>query len=175
MYRSIFVASSLFILTGCAGLDISSLTVDDANKAHVNTGQVKGYIVYQPMIVVEISERELCLARNAAGKCTSVKTVCGIGDPKTMPDYSKPYLVNPKSGFGKAGVEVDIEDGWRLGKIKDESDNTELLSVLAEGAGIQSTENLVPSNGDVTGCSQSGLYRLKLDEGKMNMDPIITY
>jgi len=42
----------------------------------------------------------------------------------------KPYLIDVKSGLGKAGTDVTIIDGWRLGNVKDNSDNTAILGNL---------------------------------------------
>lgn len=170
--KKLFIIVIAASLTGCAGLDISSLSVDKANNAHKPNNGVKGYIVYHPMMVVEVGEKELCIARNDAGRCVKVKTVCGIGEPKTLPDYSKPYLLNPKSGFGKSGVEVKVVDGWRLGGINNESDNTALLSVLAAAGGIQA---LTAVDKITSGCTETGLYRLSFKNRSMKLTPLLKY
>lgn len=162
------------LLAGCAGLEISSLSVKKAKNAHKPDNGVNGYIVYHPMIVVELAEKELCIEKSKSGKCTKVKTVCGMGKPTLFPDYSKPFLLNPRSGFGKAGIDVKIEDGWRLGSIKDNSNNTALLSALVAAGGIK-TQSLNPAGESSGGCSEPGLYQLSFKKGKMKMESILKY
>jgi len=41
-------------------------------------------------------------------------------------------LIDIKSGIGKAGADITIIDGWRLGSVKDNSDNTAMLGDLGE-------------------------------------------
>ncbi|MDE1460923.1 hypothetical protein [Spartinivicinus poritis] len=175
MFRMVSLIFIAFSVSGCAGLDIETLPTKVAGNAHKLKNVLKGYIVYHPMVVVEIGEKELCIAKNEKGQCIKVKTVCGIGEPKTLPDYSKPYLITPKSGFGKAGVDIKIEDGWRLGGIKDESDNTALLSVLAAAGGIETAVEGSVSDTPVSGCSQSGLYQVIPQEGEIKFAPIFKY
>lgn len=162
------------MLAGCAGLRISSLSKEVSDAAHTKDTTVDGYIVYQPMIVVEIGEKELCTKRGSEGACLNSKTVCSIGDPKLFPDYSKPFLVQSQSGLGKAGVDVKIEDGWRLGSLKDESDNTALLNVLASAGGVEvSTKS---PQGDLKEvCNNSGLYQLKIKDSKMELERLLRY
>ena len=175
MWKQLSVPIVVVSLSGCAGLDIASLSTAAANNAHSRSNEVKGYIVYHPMVVVEVGEKELCIAKNEKGQCTKVKTVCGVGDPKTLPDYSKPYLLTPKSGLGKAGVDIKIEEGWRLGGIKDESDNTALLGVLATAGGIETTVEGPVSDASISDCSDSGIYQVKPLEGGIQLIPILKY
>lgn len=174
MENRIIPAIFALSLTGCAGLDISSLSTEEASNAHVSGKEIKGYIVYQPMIVVEVGEREICIKHGNDGKCADTKLVCGIGEPKTMPDYSKPYRINSRSGLGKAGVDIKIEDGWRLGGIKDESDNTALLNVLATAAGIKPADK-GSIDGSESVCQKPGLYRLIIEHQQMKLIPIFEY
>jgi hypothetical protein len=63
------------------------------------------------MVVVEVSQKEVCSAQDAKGKCTGDSVIsCSAGTPFVLPDTSKPFLVNSKSGFGKAGVDVAITE-----------------------------------------------------------------
>lgn len=175
MLKNLSVSIAAVSLAGCAGLDIASLSIEAANDAHSQGKEVKGYIVYHPMVVVEVAEKELCVVKNEKGQCTNVKNVCGVGEPKVLPDYSKPYLLTPKSGLGKAGVDVKIEEGWRLGGIKGESDNTALLGVLAAAGGIGTSGQGPVSDAAISGCSDSGLYQLKPLKGGIQLIPILKY
>ena len=150
---------------GCGGLDIKPLTVAEAENAH-KTGSDEnesGYIVYHPMIVVEVTKGE-------GNKCV-------MGKPQILPDYGKPFLLKITQGIGKSRVDLRIEDGWRLGGVKTESDNTALLEFVAKTAGlvpgavISSTE--IP---EFTNSCKPGLYKLSLkdnnDTTEIKLKPI---
>lgn len=171
LLASIFTA----FMAGCAGLEVGSLSTEAAKNAHTQGNELNGYIVYHPMVVVEIGEKELCVERNDKGQCKKIKTTCGVGDLKSLPDYSKPYLLAPKAGLGKIGIEVTIEEGWRLGGIKDESDNTALLGVLAAAVGIESAIEGAVSAVPISGCSDPGLYQVKPIDGGIQLIPILMY
>src|SRR5436190_18354395 len=118
------------VLAGCSGVAIRPISPELERSAHGKDGAASGYVVYGPMIVVEVVEREVCIAKNDKGACVHAETRCAIGEPKVLPDLAKPFLVDIKSGFGKAGVDVTIVDGWRLGNVKDTSDNTAILGLI---------------------------------------------
>lgn len=160
-------------LTGCAGLSIAPISPDKANKAHTDGASVSGYIVYHPMVVVEVAEREVCLKRGAKGECEKSETRCAVGSPFVMPDYSKPYVVDIKSGFGKAGAEVEIVDGWRLGKAKDTADNTAVLGLLEKIAEAKILK-AAPQDG-VAKCKVPGLYRVSISDGVVELAPLKVY
>ena len=156
--RSIVWLAAIAALGGCAGVSIDPISADKAGKAHSQDGAVKGYIVYGAMIVMQIGETEVCTQRGNDGKCTANKTVCTVGTPTVLPDYSKPYSVDIRSGLGKAGVEVQIADGWRLSGVKDASDNTALLSFLEKN--IFKTESVTKSTAaGPCGALEPGLYQ----------------
>jgi hypothetical protein len=162
-------------IAGCAGLDITPISPAEEAAAHAGRSDVKGYIVYAPMVVVEISQKELCNAQDAKGACKGTSTTtCSAGAPFLLPDASRPFLVNVRSGFGKTGVEVAITNGWQLGNIKDNSDNTALLGTL---------EKLLPLLGarSITGeaptgqCKAPGLYRVNLAPAGVTLSPLLIY
>ncbi|GLH69282.1 hypothetical protein GETHPA_08150 [Geothrix rubra] len=167
------VVLSLVFALGCAGVKITPISPQRALALHQTEANESGYVVYEPMVVVEITSKEVCLKKDKDGKCTESIVQCTAGAPFVLPDYRKPYLVDVKSGFGKSGADITITDGWRLGNIKDNSDNTAVLGSvqkLLEGnlsgllrapsglAPEKSTERPIPS----------GLYRVDLTPDSNN-------
>src|SRR5215471_17423127 len=147
-------------IVGCAGVDITPLSPAEEAAAHAGGTARKGYIVYEPMVVVEVSQKEVCAAPDDKGACKggATTTACSAGAPFLLPDTSKPFLVNAQSGFGKAGVEIAITNGWQLGSIKDNSDNTALLGTLEKILTLTSARSLARENPSRP--CKAGLYRV---------------
>lgn len=168
----------LLMFAGCAGIDIKPITADRAKNAH-NTGtDDKGYIVYSPVVIIEIKEEAICLEQDANGKCVKSKTVCKAEKlPYLLPDYSKPFLVRPQSGFGKTDVELSIKDGWCLDSVKDKSDNAAVLDNVIKAVKEVSdiTKHTTESSYKTEGCPKSGLYRLEYSEGNLVLEPLLIY
>lgn len=131
---------ALLAVAGCAGLDIRPLTPQQAAAAHSGGGPA-GYIVYAPMTVVEIADRD----------------GCRVGAPLQLPDYARPYLLRSRSGLGRSGVDVSISGGWMLGGFKDTSDNTALLGAAGQLLGMRSGDGGTMAAGS---CRAAGLYRV---------------
>ncbi len=160
------IVSLTLVIAGCSGLEIKTLGPADVKNAHADEGKrpQPGYIVYGPMLLVMISEVETCLGKQKEnGDCEGpVAKKCALSEPILFPDSSRPFLVRSKNGLGKAGVDVTILDGWRLGSFKDESDNTALLAAVEKLAIARNT----PSK---TTC-KVGLYRWDTTAGS---DPLV--
>jgi hypothetical protein len=162
-------------LAGCAGVDITPLSPAEEAAAHAGGTTRKGYIVYEPMVVVEVSQKEVCGAQDDKGACKGATVVaCSAGTPFLLPDTSKPFLVNAQSGFGKAGVEIAITNGWQLGNIKDNSDNTALLGTLEKVLGLAAARS-VTREGAVGKCKAPGLYRVDLVPAGVTLSPLLVY
>jgi len=165
---------SIGLLTGCAGLEMTTLRPDQVTNARLATGTpLEGYVVYEPIVTVEVSIKDVCLAgKDDNGKCKAqTVTQCAASTPFLLPDYSRPYLIKSKSGLGKAGIDIAITDGWRLANIKDNSDNTAILGTFEKLLGLKSG---VPDAGG-TKCKAPGLYRVTLEEGKPALTPLRLY
>ena len=77
MRKLLVAAMCILLVSGCAGLSIEPIPEDKAKKAHKNPSAVgDGYIVYHPIVAVEIQERAVCITRNRAGTCTDPRLVC---------------------------------------------------------------------------------------------------
>lgn len=161
-------------LNGCAGVSITPISNQQAVNAHSDGTTNNGYIVYEPIVVVEVSQKEVCVQKDKNGKCLQTETRCSVGTPFTLPDYSKPYLVEVKSGFGKAGVEIEIKDGWMLGKVKDISDNTAVLGLVEKLLGLEKAA-FFPGAKPSGGCEAPGLYKVSLLDGKVVLEQFHLY
>ena len=158
MKKAMLLWLVLFGLCGCAGVGITPISKQDAIDIHKPNAGKSGYVVYEPMVVVEVNKKEVCVEKDNADKCTKKETTCAAGTPFVLPDYSKPYLIDVKSGLGKAGTDVTIIDGWRLGNVKDNSDNSAILGNLVTLA----TKMAFRGQQDDRKCKE-GLYRVTID------------
>ena len=166
MSNRLVVLMSTLGLAACSGLDIDPISPEEAMAVHQDDTAAKGYLVYHPMVVVEIKEATLCVAYNNDGKCTDVRAICTLGSVITLPDYSKPYLVSTTGGLGKVGIDIKIEDGWRLGGIKNEVDNTAALTAIKDIA----TPAFSPATKTVTkDCEKAGLYKVVLENNETKL------
>jgi hypothetical protein len=127
------------------------------------------------MIVVEVALREVCAAKNDKNACVETETRCAIGEPKVLPDLAKPFLVDIKSGFGKAGVDVTIVDGWRLGNVKDNSDNTAILGLVEKLAVPLLARAEAGATARRVGCRAPGLYRVEIEGTVVKLAPLVAY
>jgi hypothetical protein len=161
-------------LAGCVGLEITPLSPAEEAASHAGGTSLKGYIIYEPMVVVEVSQKEVCSAQDPKGNCTGASVIsCSAGTPFVLPDTSKPFLVNVKSGFGKTAVEVAITNGWQLGNIKDNSDNTALLGTLEKIIALGAKS--IAREGAVGQCKASGLYRVNQAPTGVTLSPLLIY
>ena len=171
----------LLMVAGCAGIDIKPITAERAKNAHETGTDDKGYIVYSPVVIVEIKAEAICIEKNASGTC--VKSEIGYKAEKftdLLPDYSKPFLVRPRSGFGKTDVELSIKDGWCLDSVKDKSDNAAVLDnvikALKELTAIPIIGRQPKSIDDTKRGPKPGLYRLEYSkERNLKLVPLLIY
>ena len=160
-------------LAGCSGVDIRPITPALEHEAHTRGGAASGYVVYGPMVVVEVGLREVCVMRNEKGACVEHEARCAAGAPFVLPDLSKPFLVDIRNGFGKAGVDLAITDGWRLGQIKADVDNTAILGTIEKLVPLlRSADGATRRKGD---CGATGLYRVALEGGTVKLVPLFAY
>ncbi|CAK0778521.1 conserved hypothetical protein [Gammaproteobacteria bacterium] len=151
---------------------------DDEFNAH-KTGNRKGYIIYEPMVVVEVSKKELCDGiKNEKGECKgNIIITCSAGTPFILPDLLKPFLVDARSGFGKAGVEISITNGWQLGSLKDNSDNTAVLGMVKSIADNIKPQSLYAKSAHfkTEKCQAEGLYRVSLTTKGLDLTSLKSY
>jgi hypothetical protein len=156
-------------LTGCGGVDVRPISQERALGAHDAGSDERGYIVYEPVVVVEVSPRQVCSATDSKGKCT-LHTQCVAGTPFILPDYSRPYLLSTTAGLGKTGLDMTIVDGWRLGSLKDTSDSGAIMGVLEKLAARSASDEAGPR-----ACKAAGLYRVVAERGDLTLAPMLVY
>jgi hypothetical protein len=159
-------------LAGCAGVDIRPISQERAVQAHGGADKERGYLVYEPVVVVEVGPRQACTTAEAKGRC-SLQTQCVAGAPFVLPDYSRPYLVSTRSGLGKTGLDMTIVDGWRLGSLKDSSDTGAMLGIL-EKLATRAPAGDAPMSGE-SNCKAAGLYRVVAEDGRVTLSPMLVY
>ncbi|MEO8484833.1 MAG: hypothetical protein ABI585_00705 [Betaproteobacteria bacterium] len=161
-------------LAGCSGVDLRPISPALEQRAHLEDGTASGYVVYGPMVVVEVAPRAVCVARNDKNACTKEETRCAVGTPFALPDPTKPFLVDVRNGFGKAGVDLTIVDGWRLAGIKDQSDNTAILDTIQKlAAPLLATARREST--DQAECPKAGIYRLTIDKDGFALKKLLLY
>lgn len=157
------------MLTACAGIDIRGITPEQAADAHTGQFKGKGYIVYSPVVMVEIGMA--CADKDANGTCK--KSECVARTPFVVPDHGKPFLVNVKAGLGKAGADIAITNGWQLGSMKDSSDNTAILGLVAKAVGLERANAGATAN-EGESCA-AGLYSVRAVNGSVMLEKEIGY
>lgn len=150
-------------LCACAGVDVTALTPAQAQHMHAGGKVPAGYVVYAPMVVVEVTQEEVCVAKDDKGHCQAQETRCLAGKPFTLPDESRPYLVSLRSGLGKAGSQIDITDGWMLGRMRDDADGTSSLGLVQKLLGLRLGQAVETGAGGGHACMAAGLYRATLE------------
>ena len=145
------------VISGCAGVSISPILPDDVDRMHTSSNKMKGYVVYSPMVVFEVAVAEVCIERKG-GNCLTSKPGCTLGSPMILPDYRRPFAIDTTSGLGKAGLEIQVADGWRLSSVKDSSDNSAILGFIEKAAGLSDFQ---PDSASTKPCGrlEPGLYR----------------
>jgi len=156
------------LCSACAGVSINPISIDKAKQSHASDGNLTGYIFYSPVVVVELSDKVVCLSQKPNQGCEKSEITCSAGTPFVLPDYSKPFVVDIHSGFGKAGADISFKDGWLLSQVKDASDNTAVLGLVEKAltAGTKGVPVEKPTEGKVEPerrCAP-GLYRVELTD-----------
>lgn len=114
------VAWLLLLLSGCAGYSIT------------RDGKGDGYDVYKP-------EPYLLLVSGPKGHSASIVW---------LPDYGTRYRVDTWNFMAKADYAFDIEDGWKLTGISDESDMTALPRTLVKAFEEARKSEVIPLSGE---------------------------
>ena len=154
MKQTLLATSICLVVCGCSGLELRAMEPKEVNGLFGGGNRTAGYVIYEPMVVVEISDETPCLKKEGEKCIEKGAPKCTVGAPIYLPNYERPYIVNSKSGFGKAGVDVAINNGWQIGAIKDNSDNSSLLPFVTSVTGTY-------ADGEkAAGCKEPGLYRL---------------
>ena len=117
----------LFIFTvglatsGCSKLVIDPVSTNEVESLRSAGNTQNGYIVYEPRVLFPIT---YSVDEDGKESCTA-------GDPIYVPNFERPYRVDPRAGFGNSDLTLEIANGVFLSKAIDKSDNTAVLDFLA--------------------------------------------
>ncbi|HEX7238004.1 MAG TPA: hypothetical protein VF405_13640 [Gammaproteobacteria bacterium] len=159
--RLFFLLSLVFALAACGGVQIKpvKLTADRLTDGFTDMDN-RGYIVYEPRILVNVSAVRSCSKPAEATACPAtdlVVTGCTVGAPYYLPDYSRAYAVRVKPGVGSYSGSITISNGWLLSGAEGAGDTTAFLSLLAGGEALQ--------GGQEVSCPE-GIYEISRATGK---------
>lgn len=122
-------ASLAVLLSGCAYYEITPIAANDvAQWAKGTPPDKEGYIIYQPELYFSATITEET-TKDDKGKEETKKNVSVT--PLYLPNYQKPYRVTTHNFLAKADFAFEFENGWKLTKLSDKSDNSTVASTLA--------------------------------------------
>lgn len=128
--RSIAVlAISPFIMSGCAYYKITPIAASETSTwASGIPPKNEGYIIYQPELYFSATVT-VETVKDANGKDQKKENVSVT--PIYLPNYQKPYRVSTHNFLAKADFAFEFENGWKLTKLSDKSDNSTVANTLA--------------------------------------------
>jgi hypothetical protein len=147
----------LLLLMSCAS--IKSITPEEALNAHTKLHSVDGYIVFHPLVVVEVSEN-----------CIAAKSFL-------LPNYNRPFLVTIRAPFIGSPGSMVVEDGWRLSNLGGSTGTAAALGALIAGTGgrlLLGKEDIDDTLGKKTIC-KPGLYRMDITDKGVRFIPLLQY
>jgi hypothetical protein len=170
MKSKTLAAAVAFLLAGCASVEINPVHESAAADLWKRDAPSRnGYVIYAPSIVVEQRQVQSCVGEQC-------KLVCAFGPPFTLPDLSRPYIVNARPGFGSLSVEFGIAEGWRLDSMKQAVDNSAVLGALLspptspQRAGVDAPDRPVA---DAEACKVPRLFLVTLHDGALRLQGIV--
>lgn len=125
-----YAAASLSLFTsGCAYYTITPIAAKDVAQWTAGTAPDKeGYIFYQPELYFSATVT-LETTKDDKGKEQTKENVTVT--PLYLPNYQKPYRVTTHNFLAKADFAFEFENGWKLTKLSDKSDNSTVANTLA--------------------------------------------
>jgi hypothetical protein len=113
------VALVVALWTGCARYKIQPIAASEL-KGWATNRLSEGYVFYQPELYFVVT-----YATNTNKQTTLTVT------PVYLPNYQKPYRLTTCNFLAKADFAFDFENGWKLTKLSDKSDNSTVANTLA--------------------------------------------
>jgi hypothetical protein len=152
-----------FLLAGCASYRIQPIAGSEvARWGDAQSPLKEGYIFYQPELYFAATIA-LETEKDKEGKEQTKESISVA--PLYLPNYQKPYRLTTHNVLGKADFGFDLENGWKLTKLSDKSDNSTVASSLAgELKTLLSVTGLPVARSGVTAKSRVVLYRPVYDE-----------
>ncbi len=153
MKKLILIMLGVVFLGGCSSLNINPITAKQAKDAHKENNNIEGYIVYAPEVYVSV---------------TNLEKECKIST-LLMPNTERPFSVDIKEGLGKINATINITDGWMLGTVSANIDNTSVLGNLEKFllmAENKEKPEPIPDNTQYICGMKNGIYSLEKIQGK---------
>lgn len=163
----ILTISTLLVLpllpVGCASYRIQPISgTEVARWADSQTPLKEGYIFYQPELYFAATIT-IETAKDKDGKEQTQESVSVA--PLYLPNYQKPYRLTTHNVLAKADFGFDWENGWKLTRLSDKSDNSTVASSLAgELKTLLSAAGLPVAKSVGAPKSRVVLYRPKFDK-----------
>ncbi len=119
------------LFAGCAYYEIQPIAAKETEAwAKGVPPKSDGYIFYQPELYFSATIATETV-RDANGKEQTLENLSVT--PLYLPNYQKPYRVTTHNFLSKADFGFEFENGWKLTKLSDKSDNSTLANTLAGG------------------------------------------
>lgn len=138
--------------------DWSSVTV-----THVKDGEVSpGIHFYEPRPYLLVTKTE---GKDATDKLTSTFTSQIIW----LPDHSRRFKVEIKSGWGTVNGSVKLQNGWMLDTLGAQMDSKIPETIAAAGGLLTAVISKEPPTRAMAGLLSEGLYKITIDaEGEVS-------
>lgn len=115
--------------SGCAYYKITPIPASEtAGWTRGTPPDRAGYIIYQPELYFSATITTETTT-DEAGKPKVKENVTVT--PLYLPNYQKPYRVTTHNFLAKADFSFEFENGWKLTKLADKSDNSTVANTLA--------------------------------------------
>ncbi|MBN1972021.1 MAG: membrane lipoprotein lipid attachment site-containing protein [Sedimentisphaerales bacterium] len=151
MKRIFLIITISFLLTGCAGVEVTKITPGNDKSA-------KGIRYYRPWPYLLVAQ--------------------DVNDPSSLqlktvylPNIKENYAVNAKSGIGALDAAITLEDGWKLTQYADKTDTKIPETIQAIGSISADTINAILEVITKRNGSEKepipltpGLYRFEFDD-----------
>lgn len=117
------------VLSGCAYYKITPISAKESSGwAKGIPPKSEGYVIYQPELYFSATVT-VETTKDDKGKEQTKENVSVT--PLYLPNYQKPYRVTTHNFLAKADFAFEFENGWKLTKLSDKTDNSTIANTLA--------------------------------------------
>lgn len=145
------LVSCAYLLTGCSSVKVTH--VDDSDTS-------AGVHFYEPRPYLLVTKTE---AKDASGNLTNGF----MNQIIWLPDHSRRYKVEVKSGWGSVNGSVKLQNGWMLDTLGAQTDSKIPETIAAVGGLLAAVPKVVPEVQGVPPPPRpaltEGLYLIKID------------
>jgi hypothetical protein len=151
------------LMAGCAGYRIQPISGAEVSRwGDPRSPLSEGYVFYQPELYFAATIT-LETEKDKDGR-EQLKESVSVA-PLYLPNYQKPYRLTTHNILAKADFGFEFENGWKLTKLSDKSDNATVASSLAGELKTLLSATGLPVTKTVTGSKRRVvLYRPVFDK-----------